>query len=290
MAKIFVASTYLHLIDALILNKNDYLFFLTKKEDKWVKRVSGYFKKVYQFIDDKKIPTRIKNSKKMINLAKEIKPDEIIVGNDRKIETSILIHNFRANYSYMDDGLHSYILEKQYPFKYSVFERILKRLMYKAKLDVPKYIGCNNYIKKAYLFKPEFANECLAKKELIKLDFSKIPKINLDIKLNCKNILLLPHPKFINKGVIEKIAQSLNSFCVKYHPRDENSYFKAEVIENIPLEILLLNIDKDTKIYGFNTTAILIAKWLGFDVYNFVFEKNEVNEFMKKNGIKEIMV
>jgi hypothetical protein len=162
--------------------------------------------------------------------------------------------------------------------------------MYRSKLDVPKYIGCSEYIKKAYLFKPEFANECLAKKELVKLDIAKIPKIDLDIKLNCKNILLLPHPKFINENIITKIKQNLNNFCVKYHPRDENRYFEAKTIGNIPLEMLLLNIDKDTKIYGFNTTAILIAKWLGFDVYNFVFEENEVNEFMKKNGIKEIKV
>jgi hypothetical protein len=226
----------------------------------------------------------------MINLAKEINPSEIVVGNDRKIETSILIHNFKVNYSYMDDGLHSYILEKQYPFKYSIFEKILKRLMYRSKLDVPKYIGCSEYIKKAYLFKPEFANECLAKKELVKLNITKIPKINLDIKLNCKNILLLPHPKFIREDFVVKINEVLSDFCVKYHPRDENRYFKAEVIGNIPLEMLLLNIDKDIKIYGFNTTAILIAKWLGFDVYNFVFERNAVNEFMKKNGIKEIKV
>jgi hypothetical protein len=285
MARIFVASTYLHLIDALILNKKDYLFFITKKEDEFVKKVAPYFKEVYQFIDDKKIKTRIQNSSKMISLAKDINPAEIVVGNDRKIETSILIHNFKANYSYMDDGLHSYILERQYPFKYSFFEKILKKFLYKSKLDVPKYIGCNDYIKRAYLFKPEFANECLKKKELIALNIEDIPKIDININLDCKNILLLPHPKFIDEN-IKKIK--IKDFCVKYHPRDNNRYFDEPIIGNIPLEILLLNIPKNTKIYGFKTTAILIAKWLGFDVYNFVFNESRVDAFMKKNGIKEI--
>jgi hypothetical protein len=287
MAKIFIASTYLHLIDALILNQEDYLFFITKKEDDFLKKVSPYFKNIYQFIDDKKINTRIQNAKKMISISQSIQPDEIVVGNDRKIETSILIHNFKANYSYMDDGLHSYILEKQYPFKYSIFEKILKMIMYKNRLDVPKFIGCNSYIKKAYLFKPEFANECLRKKELIKLNINDIPQIKLDININCKNILLLPHPKFINES-IKRIK--LKDFCVKYHPRDKNRYFDAPIIPNIPLEILLLNISRDIKIYGFQTTAILIAKWLGFEVFNFVFEDNKINKFMSKNGIKEIRI
>jgi len=287
--KIFVASTNLHLIDSLILNKNDILFFISKKENRFVEVIKNYFKEVFIFIDDKKVSTRRENAKKMISLAKKFNPSEIIVGNDRKIETSILIHNFNTTYSYMDDGLHSYILENQYPFKYSIFEKYLKKFMYKSNLDVPKYIGCSDYIKNAYLFKPEFANKCLKKKNLIRLDINKLPKINLDIKLDCKNILLLPHPKFITNEIIEKLS-FLKDFCVKYHPRDNNRYFKAKEIGDLPLEILLLNLDKDTKIYGFKTTALLIAKWLGFESYNMVFEENEVDRFMKLNGIKEIKV
>ena len=287
--RIFVASTNLHLIDSLILNKDDILFFISKKENKFIEVIKNYFKEVFVFIDDKKISTRRENAKKMISLSKKFAPREIIVGNDRKIEISILIHNFNTTYSYMDDGLHSYILENQYPFKYSIFEKYLKKFIYKSNLDVPKYIGCNSYIKNAYLFKPEFANECLKKKNLIRLDINRLPKINLDIKLDCKNILLLPHPKFITPQIIDKLA-FLKDFCVKYHPRDNKKYFKAKEIGDLPLEILLLNLDRDTKIYGFKTTALLIAKWLGFESYNIVFEENEVDRFMKLNGIKEIKV
>jgi hypothetical protein len=289
--KIFIASTNLHLIDSLILNNNDILFFLSKTDNELLNLIKqkNYFKKIYTFIDDKKFSTRIKNAQKMISISKEISPDEIIVGNDRKIEISILIHNFKNNYSYMDDGLHSYILEKQYPFKYSIFEKYLKMFLYKSKLDVPKYIGCSDYIKNVYLFKPEFANGCLKKKNLQKLDIHKLPHIKMDLNIDCKNILLLPHPKFINSKIINKLS-FLNDFCVKYHPRDKNRYFNAKEIGNISLEILLLNVNKDIKIYGFNTTALLIAKWLGFDSYNIVFKENEVDRFMKMNNIKEIKI
>jgi hypothetical protein len=278
--RIFVASTNLHLIDSLILNQKDILFFISKTKNEFVDLIieKKFFKKVYVFKDDKRISTRIKNSKKMISFAKELKPSEIIVGNDRKIEISILIHNFTNTiYSYMDDGLHSYILERQYPFKYSIFEKYLKMLLYKSKLDVPKYIGCSDYIKNAYLFKPEFANECLKKKNLYPLDISIIPAIKMDLKIDCENILLLPHSKFITSAIINKLS-SLKNFCVKYHPRDKNRYFNAKEIGNIPLEILLLNLDKNVKIYGFKTTALLIAKWLGFDCVNIVFEENEVDK------------
>ena len=288
--RIFIASTNLHLIDSLLLRKkDDILFFLSKTENKFIDIIQkeNFFKEVITFFDDKKISTRKNNSKKMISLCEKLKPSEIIVGSDRKIEVSILIHNFKAIYSYMDDGLHSYILEKQYPFKYSIFEKLLKMGLYASKLDVPKYLGCGSYISNAYLFKPELANECLKKKNLKKIDISKLPKIELDIKIDCKNILLLPHPKFITPKIIEKLS-FLKDFCVKYHPRDKNRYFKAQEIGDLPLEILLLNLDKEIKIYGFNTTALLIAKWLGFESYNIVFEENEVDRFMKLNNIKEI--
>jgi len=290
--KVLIASTNLHLIDSLIIknqfNDNFHLVFIGKKNS-FYKNIKTEFKS-YLYLEEnkngKKITLRIKNSNKLLNFIKNLNPNEIIVGNDRKIETSILIKNYTNTiYSYMDDGLHSYILEKQHLFKYTFLEKFLKQIIYKNTLVLPKFIGCEKYIKNAYLFKPEFANRCLKNKNLIKLNINLL-KVNIDLDIpKFKKLILLPHPKFITPKILEKIKKYIDKdTAIKLHPRDENKYFDIITLDKeIPLEVLLLQIDKKTKIYGYKTTAILIAKWLGFDVYNFGEDK-----FMQKNGIKVI--
>ena len=291
MNKVLIASTNLHLIDCLIIKNqfkdNFHLVFIGKKNILFenIKNQFHSFLYLEENKNSQKVKLRIQNSKKLLEFIKNLNPSEIIVGNDRKIETAILIKNYNSTYSYMDDGLHSYILEKQHPFKYTFLEKKLKEFIYKNRLVLPKFIGCGKYIKNAYLFKPEFANSCLKNKNLIKLD---INKLKIDIKLDIpkfKKLILLPHPKFITPKILEKIKQYIDKdTAIKLHPRDKNRYFDIITInKEIPLEILLLQIDKKTKIYGYKTTAILIAKWLGFEVYSF-----ENDEFMQKNGIKVI--
>ena len=291
MNKILIASTNLHLIDSIILNNqfntNFHLVYIGKENILFnhIKYNFSSFLYLEENKSSKKIELRITNAKKLIDFIKNLNPNEIIVGNDRKIETSILIKNYNTIYSYMDDGLHSYILEKQHIFKYTFFEKYLKKIIYKNDLVLPKYIGCAKYIKNVYLFKPQFANKCLKNKNLIPLDISLL-NINLDLSIpTFKKLILLPHPKFINSQILEKIKPFIDeNTAIKSHPRDNNNYFDIITInKEIPLEALLLKIDKNTKIYGYKTTAILIAKWLGFDVYNF-----GKNTFMQKNGIKAI--
>ena len=287
--KILIASTNLHLINSIIISKqfkDDYqLFFIGKKSD-FLEFSKKFFRDVILFEEDKsslfkKVSKRVENSKKMIELAEKLKPDEIIVGNDRKIETSVLIENFDANYSYMDDGLHSYIPEKQHLFKYSIFEKWLKELLYRSRLQVPKFIGCN--LKKAYLYKPEFA--FCPFKEKVKLDINLLRREDfedfLDVKIDFNKLILFPHPKFVNSDFLEKVKKIADEkTAVKLHPRDKNSY-PFKVLDNIPFEILLLKMDKNVKIYGDKTTALLIASWLGFESYTF-----SENQFFAKNGVK----
>ena len=297
--KVIVASTSLHLINALILKyqfkekfflvyigKENYIFNKIKKEFEYLhlnEEKKDFFKK---------INLRIENSKKLLEVIKILNPEEIIVGNDRKIETSILIANYKANYSYLDDGLHSYIPEKQHIFKYTFFEKKLKEIIYRNKLILPKFIGKGNYIKKAYLFKPEFANDYLKQKELIKLQ-PKIHKLQEIFKENIdsKKILLLPHPKFIDNSKLQCIKKFIdNDTLVKLHPRDNTTKLTAKTI-NLPAEVIFLNLS-NSEILGFNTTALLMAKWLNSDLevkmIKFNYSLNDIERFMVKNDIKEI--
>ncbi len=296
--KIIIASTSFHLINALVLkhqlNEDIFLIYIGK-ENEIFNKVKKYFFNNLHLLEDKndKYNLRINNAKKLLELVKKIKPNEIIIGNDRKIENSILIANYTANYSYLDDGLHSYILENQHIFKYTIFEKKLKEFLYKNRLVLPKYIGSSKYIKKAYVYKPEFVHKYLKEKELIKLTpdinfLREVFKVDLP---KIKRLILFPHPKFIDDKKIECIKTYVdeNTF-IKLHPRDNKTKLNAKRIDLIA-EVIFLNL-KEAQILGFNTTALLTAKWLNsnLDVKMIKFDKNlnQVEDFMIKNGIKEI--
>ncbi|QCT93895.1 hypothetical protein FE773_01470 [Caminibacter mediatlanticus TB-2] len=296
--KIIIASTSFHLINALILkhqlNEEFFLIYIGK-ENEVFNKVKTYFVDSLILIEDKnnKYNLRIQNAKKLLELVKNIKPSEIIIGNDRKIENSILIANYKVNYSYLDDGLHSYILENQHMFKYTIFEKKLKEFLYKNRLVLPKYIGSSEYIKKAYVYKPEFVHKYLKEKVLIKLtpDTHFLRAIFKENIPEIKKLILFPHPKFIDDKKIECIKKYIdeNTF-IKLHPRDNKTKLNAKKIDLIA-EVLFLNL-KEVQILGFNTTALLTAKWLNsnLDVKMIKFDKNlsEIEKFMIKNGIKEI--
>ncbi|EDM23555.1 hypothetical protein [Caminibacter mediatlanticus] len=296
--KIIIASTSFHLINALILkhqlNEEFFLIYIGK-ENEVFNKVKTYFVDSLILIEDKnnKYNLRIQNAKKLLELVKNIKPSEIIIGNDRKIENSILIANYKVNYSYLDDGLHSYILENQHMFKYTIFEKKLKEFLYKNRLVLPKYIGSSEYIKKAYVYKPEFVHKYLKEKVLIKLtpDTHFLRAIFKENIPEIKKLILFPHSKFIDDKKIECIKKYIdeNTF-IKLHPRDNKTKLNAKKIDLIA-EVLFLNL-KEVQILGFNTTALLTAKWLNsnLDVKMIKFDKNlsEIEKFMIKNGIKEI--
>jgi hypothetical protein len=292
MDKVLIASTYLHLIDSLIIqkqfNNSFHLVFIGKKNTIF-DLIKNEFKS-YLFLEEKKdknkIQQRIKNYQILNNYIKEISPNEIIIGNDRKIETAILIANNSYNYSYMDDGLHSYILEKQHILKYSFFEKKLKEFIYKNSLVLPKFIGCANYIKKAYLFRPNLAHKLLKNKTLIKLqpdiEYLKnvfnplIDKNTISLLQKATKIIFLPHPKFITKEKIDKINRFIDkNTLIKLHPRDNTTKINGIILQNLFSEIIFLY--TNAKIYGFNTTSLLTAKWLREDLEVFYFfEKNEL--------------
>jgi hypothetical protein len=298
--KIFIASTNLHLIISVILNSQDSLVFIGENSI-FFQTVSSSFENVLLLEEKKdkyKIQRRIENSQKLIHFVKQINPDEIIVGNDRKIETAILLKKYSCFYSYMDDGLHSYILERNHLFKYTFFERIYKKFLYKNQLVLPKYIGTDKYIKKAYLFKPEYAHTLLKDKKLEKINidkeilktiFIKIVPDNIQKKLkSIKKIIFLPHPKFISDYEMF-IALIDEDTMVKLHPRDTETVLDVEILpSNISSEALSPFISSQTRIYGFCTTAILTLRWFRDDLDIFYLE--EENEFFEKNDIKKAII
>jgi len=297
MGKILIASTSLHLIDSLIIKnqfKDEFYIVYIGKQNGFFDLIkndfAGYLH-LEERKDKKKVPLRIENAKKLLSYIKDLNPEEIIFGNDRKIETSILIANYKGEYSYMDDGLHSYIPEKQHVLKYTWFEKKIKEFIYKNRLILPKFIGAGEYAKKAYLFRPDLANEYLKTKELIKLkpDIVKLRGYFINFVpsewqkelQNAKKVIFLPHPKFITRDLLKKLDKLIDEkTLVKKHPRDNQTQLNARFIPGeVFSEAVFAFLNDTCEVYGYKTTAILTGKWLREELNVYQIYSDDLSKF-----------
>jgi hypothetical protein len=327
---IILASTPLHLLGSITISFLDrdskyYLIYIDQKDKTYYSSLKEWrespFERVYITLTQKsslldKIKSKRESIKKIFSIIESINPDKIIVGNDRKTEISALVVRFRdrVDIEYLDDGIHSYILEKSSIFKYTILDNIIRSLIYGYKIETPKYIGCSSYIKKAYLFKPNLANSCIKNKPIAKLDIEVLKskevrlfvelilkRLNIDIKTLLKDIdttLFLPHQKELNSSILNKLIDKFDksNIAIKTHPRDNitsKSFKNAKILpKSIPTEFLILFIPQNIKIFGFATTSLLSAKWLNssLDISSIEFENGnrEIEKLMRESGIEAI--
>ena len=330
---IILASTPLHLFGAVILSKsfpahNYHLIYIDQKDKIYFDTLNRWkynpFKSIDILITDKSsLLSKIKSKRKSIKIISDtihrLNPQRVIVGNDRKNEISATIQKIkdRVTIEYIDDGIHSYIAEKSGIFKYTFLDNWLKSLIYGTKIYTPKYIGASSYIKSIYLYKPTLKNPHLREKVTYPLDVSILQnqesivwinsildtlQIDIDMELKGINsIIFLPHPKELNKSKIDTIKDILKNrddIALKLHPRDKLSADKfknTKIIDSkLSAEILFLSMRDNIKIFGFATTALLMAKWLKpkVDVYSIKFDKNSLSDleiFMQKNRIEIVL-
>jgi len=321
---VILASTPLHLFGAITLalsnRENLYnIILIDQKDTTYYLALKNWknnpFKNIDITLTDKssilrKIKSKRKAIKKILKVVEEINPKKLIVGNNRKTEVSAIIEKFKKKeVEYLDDGIHSYLLEKSSVLKYTLLDNIIRGLIYGYKIKTPKYIGCSSYIKKAYLFKPNLANSCIREKEIesLNIDILKSDKIkefiyNLidkdieDILNSIETLLFLPHPKELNRDILNILIKKFDNkkVAIKTHPRDiyTSKLFKnAKIIsKDIPTEALVLILPKDIKIIGFATTALLTAKWLNgnLDITSIEFNSRDsrLSQLMKESGIE----
>ena len=321
---IILASTPLHLFGAVVIALQEeqkyHLIYIDQKDKKYyialIKWKNSPFKTTQILLSNKsslfkKLKSKRGNIKKLFNIIEEINPNRLIVGNDRKTEISATVAKFknRVEIDYLDDGIHSYILERSSKFKYTLLDSIIRSLIYGKIVYTPKYIGCSSYIKKAYLFKPNLANSCIREKEIesLNIDILKSDKIkefiyNLidkdieDILNSIETLLFLPHPKELNRDILNILIKKFDSpkVAIKTHPRDNitSNLFKnaKNISKDVPTEALVLILPKDIKIIGFATTALLTAKWLNsnLDITSIEFNSRDsrLSQLMKESGIE----
>ncbi len=104
---------------------------------------------------------------------------------------------------------------------------------------------------------PEFANSCIRRKEVKKLDIEILKSdrvrglIDISDNLTLKDIdivLILPHRKELNSRILRYFNKKPDNpkVAIKPHPRDNEStkiFKRAQKISDIPMEVLTLLID-----------------------------------------------
>lgn len=251
-----------------------------------------------------------------------LKPQKIIVGNDRKNEVSALLHKLDNTYqgieiAYMDDGIHSYLVEKSGMLKYTLLDSLVKTLIYGSRITTPKLIGSSDRIDEVYLYRPELRHDVLQAKRTQPLDvgvlqtqgvqslvqdIAKRLGVVLEEELEgIKQIIFLPHPKALKKEQIEKVSGINASTAVKLHPRDHQhrAFFESQgikVLDNaLVAELIFLGVERKITVVGFASTALLMAKWLrpDLEVYSLKFNKempSELEQLMQQNGMTTLPI
>lgn len=313
---VYFASTILHLYAAASIaagrqNEAAHLVFIDQPEDKefplfsivkqWksspfesVQLYSGRFKGLIN-----KLQKRKRLFKKLDHLISELKPKNIFVGNDRRIEFQYSMHKaqtigLETKGHYMDEGTFTYVGRKaSSSFSDAIVDNWLKKLSYGLWWKNPLTVGESAWISNIHVAFPELIDTRLSKKNIEPLDHnaftsSTMMQLSSDIltfyafdsgKLNHLDALFtLPHESLFsnNPEYREQILEQISNLkskglqvAAKYHPRnsnpDELNLISAGV-ELIPagisFEAILPLLPKKTHIMGDLSSTLLIAKWL----------------------------
>jgi hypothetical protein len=258
---------------------------------------------------------------KLQKIIDNLKPDEICVGNDRRVE-----FQFSMNYArnciglntvgaYLDDGAGSYISFDKFRLKKSILDKYIdtpfKKIVYGSWFERPEWIGGSTWVDKLYLTLPQLVPSVLSEKSIVPVmpSFYKVNKaedkmLELserlggrldDIGIMDATLLVLP-PKSIMEGLYGSLSElrslilglsnKSRKLFVKYHPRDVDDPLDIKdkvtlLPAAIPLEIFF-SIYDFKEIIGDVSTALLSAKWLKpHSNVKFIDTKSEFTESMK---------
>lgn len=317
---LFLVSTPLHLIVSLaIIDTNKIsspnLVFIDQVKDKanpYLETLRQWqanpFKSIHVFYrPEKKLLSKLKARKQTFNLLRnivdELKPDNIYVGNDRRIEFQYCMHHatevgLSPTGNYMDEGTFTYVGRKASgSFSDRVIDNTFKKLSYGFWWKHPETVGASDWISTVFVSFPDIIHPLLKKKHIVHLtlDYWKshllkqyceklITKIGKPEHLHDYDLILtLPHESIIktNPGyriIIERlIREQVHSGLkvgIKYHPRDtEKDMLKVATLpgvelitQTLPFEALLPMIKSGSKVIGDFSTTLISTRLLRPDV------------------------
>lgn len=313
---IYFASTILHLYAAASIasgrkNETAHLIFIDQPEDKdyplypivkhWpsspfqsVKLLPGRFKGLVN-----KLKKRKQLFKQLEEIMAETRPNNLFVGNDRRIEFQYAMHTCQklklaTKGHYMDEGTFTYVGRKaSSSFSDTVIDNGLKKISYGLWWKNPQTVGESAWVNDIHVAFPELIDERLKKKAIFQLDHKQfispemlqLSKSILDFYQVDPNrfssldaLFTLPHeslfiqnPEYRNtllQQVDEMKAQGLR-VAAKYHPRNSTPdvlNLADAGVDLIPagvsFEAILPLLPSTTHIVGDLSSTLLISRWL----------------------------
>lgn len=313
---VYFVSTILHLYAAASIsaerqNESAHLIFIDQPEDKeyplysivkdWdsspfssVKLLPGRFKGTI-----KKLKKRKQLFKTLEKIITDLKPSNIFVGNDRRIEFQYSMHitetlGLDTKGHYMDEGTFTYVGRKaSSSFSDSIVDNLLKKLSYGLWWKNPLTVGESAWIHTVHVAFPDLIDQRLRKKITRQLDsnaFTSNSMMQLSTKIldfyafdstklsHLDALFTLPHESLFanNANYRDQILTQIKDLkdqglqvAAKYHPRNSNPdvlNLIADGVELIPagisFEAILPLLPKKTHIVGDLSSTLLIARWL----------------------------
>lgn len=230
-------------------------------------------------------------------------PQEIYVGNDRRIEFQYAMH-LASKYQrhvlgvYMDEGMFSYIgRASSQSFSDRIVDNLLKKLTYGFWWKHPQTVGASDWIDKVYAAFPDLLHAPLKAKEcseipsnyflhpaITALSQQLLREVNVDIaQVSELDVLItLPHESLFKKtpsylprmkSLLESLLETGRKVGIKQHPRDEKNWIQDNLHDNRVLEVprkvnfeSLLLVLKPITLIGDYSSTLLTAKWLRSDI------------------------
>ncbi len=236
---------------------------------------------------------------KLEGLITTLRPANLFVGNDRRIEFQYSMHiadtlGCEPIGHYMDEGTFTYIGRKASSgFGDKVLDNLAKKLSYGFWWKNPPTVGGSDWIQYVHAAFPEQIHPLLKNKRIVPLSasgFSAPPLLALSSRLMEQHgfdpqqlrpldvLFTLPHESLFEKdpeykqrimAVIQQMIRDGKQVAAKYHPRNSGPdvlYLQSEGVTLLPagisFEAMLPHLPNQCEIWGDVSSTLLIAKWL----------------------------
>lgn len=307
-------KSYLLYVDFPENQENPYLQALEQLENSPFQQFwcfHGKYKSVWN-----KWRKRLVEIQKIQEIVAQLKPDQVFVGSDRRIEfqcamTEAVKHKPQVKGIYLDEGVFSYTCRKRsQTWRDRVLDSWIKRLMYPCDWKHPITIGASDWISEGWLLAPEKACGLLKDSLLlnpIPLSFYQSPRLQSLLEQFISDdqalllnqaydlLIILPHPSNLSVSLQQQYAEYLSRqtglrIAVKKHPRDGSNLNWLENVlmrdkrmsfsilpSALPLELILPKLSF-SDVVSAPSTALLTVKLLKKDVgVNILTDEAEVH-------------
>ena len=315
MVSVYLASTPLHILNSIAIagktSGNHHLVIIDQPNveeniyftllNSWVE---SPFSSMHIFQGRiKSAKAKLKHRKSLFRsleqLVKQWQPNQILTGNDRRIEFQFMMHTchelgLNTQGSYMDEGTFTYVgRQASSSIGDKLVDNLIKKITYGNWWSNPPTIGGSHWITHVYAAYPDLVVELLKEKELVDLtsfhrsndyvdsfsehflqhfQFDHSSLTNIDL------LITTPHESLIEKipgyrqqllSCIDQAVQQGQSIAIKYHPRnidsDTLSLNDNSDVRIIPSEIpfeLICPLMNEVILVGDLSSTLINASWL----------------------------